>query len=369
MPRPEPRPRKGLIRRGSSFYTRVRDGGKRRWVNLGSDLEKANALADALRSDEKRRRLEATLRELDGRDRVLVDQRTVADAAHQWLEEDVARRRPSDKARRLARNRVEHCLIPFMGVMLLRHVRRQDMNRYALWVRDEAKNMRTNKPYSPQSVRHILSDARRMMYWCADSELIEHAPVPGDLLPRVQEKIPDPHTADEIAALTSMGRDCDGNDLGFVARFLVSTGLRWGEACRAKKKDVHGEVLLVQNTKTKRVKSIPLPPELLEEIKGKRDPLVPFGAGDPSLFMRRARKASGVEEFMPKRMRDTFACRFLWDGGRIEALQPIMGHSTRKLTERYGMLFDPHILEESRKVWLARAAGPKLVALDRAKAS
>jgi integrase len=50
------------------------------------------------------------------------------------------------------------------------------------------------------------------------------------------------------------------------------------------------------------------------------------------------------------RLRHTFACRYLEGGGSVEALQQILGHSTVKLTERYGRLRPEVVAAEARKV-------------------
>ena len=68
---------------------------------------------------------------------------------------------------------------------------------------------------------------------------------------------------------------------GFVIRFLIGSGLRWGEAVRAvtKRRDakdtvyIEGGAVVVSRTKSKRVRSVPLPSALLAEIRTRIGPL------------------------------------------------------------------------------------------------
>jgi site-specific recombinase XerC len=50
------------------------------------------------------------------------------------------------------------------------------------------------------------------------------------------------------------------------------------------------------------------------------------------------------------RLRHTLACRWLEAGGSKEALQKILGHSTIRLTERYGALSDEAVFSEMRRI-------------------
>jgi integrase len=59
---------------------------------------------------------------------------------------------------------------------------------------------------------------------------------------------------------------------------------------------------------------------------------------------------SWVKDFHVHRLRHTFSCRYLERGGSVEALQRILGHSTVKLTERYGRLRPEFVAAEVRKV-------------------
>jgi len=148
-------------------------------------------------------------------------------------------------------------------------------------------------------VRHILSDARCLFLWCPNVGIIGDSPVPKGLLPPAQELPPKRLTDEEVAVLVALGRDRDGNDMGFTVRLGLGKGLRWGDLCRTQRAHIHGEVLEVAIRKTKRLLRVPIAPDLLAEIRGRVGRLVPYNEADPSLFTRRARRASGVERFHP----------------------------------------------------------------------
>ena len=93
---------------------------------------------------------------------------------------------------------------------------------------------------------------------------------------------------------------------GFAVRLGLGTGLRWGEMQRAKAGDVLGNVLTVSQTKSGRVRRIPLGEGLLREIRSHVGLLLPFR--DPSVFARKVRRLSGVQRFHPHQLRHTFAC-------------------------------------------------------------
>ena len=141
---------------------------------------------------------------------------------------------------------------------------------------------------------------------------------------------------------------------GFVIRFGLATGLRWGELCRALPSDVHGDVLHVSRTKTGRVRRIPVSPAIREELRAKTGRLVPFLEADPGSFNWHARRLSGVERFHPHMMRHTFACQWLENGGSLPALQQVLGHSSIATTQRYARLGDDVVQEQAEKVWRSK---------------
>src|SRR6185436_10106021 len=54
---------------------------------------------------------------------------------------------------------------------------------------------------------------------------------------------------------------------GFICRLLVETGLRWGELTRAKASDVTGSSLVVSQTKSGKVRRVPLSSEVQSELR------------------------------------------------------------------------------------------------------
>ena len=258
----------------------------------------------------------------------------MAEAATQWLKLYVPSNRKA-KDQRLAQQRVNDYLVLPLGHVLLHRLKADDLRSYRLKL--EGSHL------SVLSVRHILSDARCLLNWCEDAGLVDRSPTPRKLLPRVQERPPDRLNEEELAVVTALP-----DPYGFVCRFLLATGLRWGEATRALVSDVdQAGVLTISRTKSGRVRRVPLPPELQHELRGRVGRILPIRWPD-----RLADKAkdAGVEGSHVHQLRHSFACRWLEDGGSLAALQEILGHSSIVTTQRYGRLGDAHVLDEARKV-------------------
>lgn len=124
---------------------------------------------------------------------------------------------------------------------------------------------------------------------------------------------------------------------------LVSTGLRWGEAVRAQAADIHSGLLVVSQTKSGKVRRVPIAREFLGRVGW----LVPFTSH--GAFSRQVSKLSGVR-FHVHQLRHSFACRWLEKGGSLAALQEVLGHSTIVTTQRYGRLAEVHVQAEAAKV-------------------
>lgn len=312
-----PRLLKGMFKRGKSFYVRHRDNYRDRWVSLGSDYEEACR----------------KLREVR-RGKAPVGQKRVEDAVDGWLESYVPTAR-NEKGVRLARQRAAMYLVPFFKYRALASVTAEDLRRYRLHLERQS--------LAPQSVVHLLSDARCFFNWCEAEGTVERSPFPKRLLPRIQERPPDRLPDEEAEKLVRLPEP-----YGFVCRLGLATGLRWGELVRATSADVDGDMLTVHRTKTGKLRRVPLSRALRGELRYRVGRLIPFHHGDS--FARQVRKLSGVERFHPHQMRHTFACRWLERGGNLSALQRALGHSSVVTTERYARLTDEHVRAEAERI-------------------
>ena len=316
-------------RRGRSYYTRRWVDGKDRWISLGTDREKAIQ----------------KFWELGRREGSLVEM-MVRDAAKRWLESYIATcRGPKDQAN--AAQRVRDYLEPFMGYKLLAKVTKEDLRAYRLWLEKRCRTLVT--------VRHILADAKCMFRWCEDSGWLDRNPVPRKLLPKLQERPPDRLSDGEVEAILGVPEP-----YAFIVRLGLGTGLRWGELVRAQRSDVEctrtpeGQeqaVMLVHQTKSGKVRRVPLPQALWAELRTRVGKLLPIE--DSWGFTRMVRRHSGVAKFHPHQLRHTFACRWLERGGSLAALQQILGHSSIVTTQRYARISDDMVRREAERVEVA----------------
>jgi integrase len=258
---------KGMFRRkdGGSWYVRLFRGGRERWVSLGTDFAAAKAKLREIRS---------------GVVSVLGGRVTVRQAGERWLAGYVETRR-SEKGRKLTASRFGQYLEPFMGHLLLERVNGEDVRAYRLW-------LERNTRLSDTSVWHLLSDCRCLFNWCEEAGLVTRTPFPRRVMPKLQEHPPDRLTDTEADRLRALP---DAH--GFVCRLALATGLRWGELCRAQTADLERGFLLVHQTKSGKVRRVPLSGELLREVRTRVGRLVPFASLSPGSFAAMVRRATG----------------------------------------------------------------------------
>lgn len=312
-----PKRPKNLIKRGRTYVYRYKIGGRDIRVALGTDYEAACTKLRSLKTDVPH-----------------LPSVTVIEAARRWLSGYVPTVR-GERDQRLAGQRVRDYLEPFLGHLLLRRVSGEQIRAYRLWLE--------KKPLSPQSVKHILSDCRCLLNWCEDAGLVERSPFPRRVLPRIQERPPDRLSEAEIGLLEGLEEP-----YGFMCRFLLQTGLRWGEFVRSASGDVNANTLVVHQTKSGKVRRVPLPPALLSELRLRVGKFCPIRWADG--FALQVRKRTGIEHFHAHQLRHTFACRWLEAGGSLAALQEILGHASIVTTQRYGRLGEAHVQAEAARI-------------------
>lgn len=129
-----------------------------------------------------------------------------------------------------------------------------------------------------------------------------------------------------------------------LTRICLATGARWGEAENLQLRHVQEGKLTFVNTKSGKLRSVPVSKELFEET---RTHLRKHGAFSFSLSaFRRALAKSGIE--LPSGqsahvLRHSFASHFVMNGGDVVSLQRILGHSSITMTMRYAHLAPDHL--------------------------
>lgn len=313
MPK-QPQKLKGLTRKGNAWYYRVYSNYRERWIPLGGNYKVACRKVKALQGGDP---LPARL--------------TVEQAAARWITVFCGVRR-NPKGQLLAERRVAMYLVPFAGHRAIDAVTPDDCREYRLWLERHA--------ISPQTVAHILSDARCFFRWAAEARLLARTPFPTRLLPRIQERDPDRLSVEEVTALLTIPDPYAG-----VVRLGLGTGLRWSEMVRAQGADVdrHGSLIVAQ-TKSGKVRRVPLPPALAAELAGRVGRLIPYRSS--GAFNRAVRALSGIKRFHAHQLRHTFACVWLERGGSLSALRELLGHCSVTVTERYARTSDDMIRRE-----------------------
>jgi integrase len=107
-------------------------------------------------------------------------------------------------------------------------------------------------------------------------------------------------------------------------------------------------MLVVHQTKSGKVRRVPLSASLQQEMRMRVGRLLPITSG--SAFARQVRRLTGIDRFHPHQMRHTFGCHWIESGGSLAALQEILGHSSIVTTQRYARLGEQHVRQEAERM-------------------
>ena len=138
-----------------------------------------------------------------------------------------------------------------------------------------------------------------------------------------------------------------------ICKVYIAPSVHWRRAEGLTVQRVRNNQATFTGTKSGKNRSVPIKPELFEEIHehAKLTRGNNIFTGSISSF-RRALKRTSIE--LPKGqaahfLRHTFASHFMMNGGNILTLQKVLGHSDIKMTMRYSHL-SPDFLEEATRL-------------------
>jgi len=162
---------------------------------------------------------------------------------------------------------------------------------------------------------------------------------------RLQERPLSFLTTEQIAELLEALDAREGvPGIGLVARVCLSTGARWGEAQGLTPDRVRNGSVTFANTKSKRIRTIPVAPSLeaslLDHFKHHglfSNCMLTFSR---TLVTTSIKLPAGQATHV---LRHTFASHFVINGGNILTLQKILGHSSLAMTMRYAHLAPDHL--------------------------
>ncbi len=190
---------------------------------------------------------------------------------------------------------------------------------------------------APASVLHHHKNLRAFLNWCVRDGRLRASPMAGIPEPRVRPNVVEPFTPDQARALFATARTV--RDRALVA-VLLNTGVRISELCALRPEDIQAGRLRVMGKGAKQ-RWVGVGPGTERELRK----LIVLQAGKPTVFgvkrhaaywaLRRLADRCGVPKTHPHRFRDTFAVRFLENGGGVDNLQVLLGHSDIQTTLRY----------------------------------
>jgi integrase/recombinase XerD len=342
-----PRPGKNIVKRGDAFYFRFKVKGKSIRRSLGTNLTEARHQAAILRQQ-----LRQGIVQPEPADQ------TLATFSNRWITEYVAQRR-NPKGVELARQRLRDYVLPVLGSLEPGQVKTHHLRQ--LRASCEAARL------APLTVRHVLTDTRCLLRYAKEVELTDTVPSFGTVFPAIPEEAPKSLTDAEVDLILNGMSDRHG----FVVRLALETGIRWGELKRLQWRHVIWKprpYLVLEHTKSKKVRRVPLSAVavgLLEQEKRQTSSVLvsPLRMKNPCSIYYRSEKRTGFKWHFHQ-LRHTFATRWLNRGGSKEALQKILGHSTIRLTERYGHLSDDSVFEEAERLDQGHTQGHR-AALER----
>jgi integrase len=250
--------RKGIRKKGNYYCYRLRKEGKEKLIRLGRTRHEAEMEYDRL------------LRSGQLDSSTAISNITIKQATEEWLERRIRRVKNADQQRRRgrtekgyrdARARAENYLYGHCGHLKLSEFNEANCSDYSEWVQSHDIELGT--------IKYILGDLKAMLSWCTKTGRIVRSPVPDGYLPIEKRKKPKQLTPAETEIVVGLP-----DPLGFVCRLLLGTGLRWGEACRAKVEDLRkvrdktGQELTVIHVDGKNGswREVPVPSSLVKEI-------------------------------------------------------------------------------------------------------
>lgn len=225
----------------------------------------------------------------------------------------------------------------------LKTINKRDIEDYLFFLRQ--------KGYKPSTIRNRMNMLKHFLQY----KNIRVFPVFRISLPKALPKFLGIDEIRRVRGAIKKERDL------LIFALLFATGIRTGELCSLNCGDINGHSLLIAGKGSKE-RMVEIPEVLYLRLKR-----FAFGNYDDPIFLAKEKRISrsavstlikryGVKaglnrKISPHKIRHTFATQFLNNGGRIEALSILLGHSTIVTTQIYARLSNQKIREEYKRCY------------------
>lgn len=333
-----------VYKRGAIWWYKFQHKGARYQESSGSTLRSVAIKAEA----DRREQLEKLAR--GGKADVLFEDLMVRFAEEHW---------PTIKPGSATRYKVSgKVLIPHFQGKALREIDKAAIQEFI--------RSRRAAGVTDSTIRKDIACLSSAMTCAVDWDLIEHNVVKS--LPRKSLAKPKDRVRwlrkKERAALMSASDE----RMRQILETLIGTGMRLGELCTLEYRNVDQKrmEIYLEETKTDAPRTVPMAAEVWLQIRLQprsllHDYVFADEKGKPWSVTRLSKRiasriaAAKVKDFRPHDLRHTFASDYLQNGGRIERLQAILGHSRIEQTMKYAHLSTSDLHEDMERVATKKA--------------
>ncbi len=256
-----------------------------------------------------------------------------------------------------------YAFLEFTGDIELLDLKPVHIQRYMASLQDHQGR---KGPMSSHSMHKHYSVLRTFCKWLFVQSEIRSVPTQLLRPPRLSSDLPDALTPDEVKLLLGELR---GETLRnrCIIKFFLDTGVRLNELATLKLTDLHLQDGWAKvSGKGSKERIVPLGAELCRDLhtylnRRKAHPSVQtifssedgYALGREGLSQITRKTLSKVRKSGktgPHTLRHTFATMYLRNGGSLEILRRILGHSEIKVTQRYVHLAVDDVLEEAHRL-------------------
>ena len=253
--------------------------------------------------------------------------------------------------------------LDFTGDISLEEFKPEHVQRYMGSLQDKEGR---NGPISSHSLHKYYSVLRTFCNWLFAQGQIRQIPTQLLKPPRLSEDLPDALTADEVEKLLGILRSETLRNRT-IMKFFLDTGVRLNELATLSPKNLHltdGWAKVVGKNSKERI--VPMGAALCRDVhaylhRRKAHPGVQTiftsqhgyelgREGIAQLVRRILVQVRETGKCGPHTLRHTFATLYLRNGGSLEVLRRILGHSQLKVTQRYVHLAVDDVLEEAHRL-------------------